>query len=66
MDAGAWLDEAREGYWDLGDHLRSVRSLAVSGDGRYIATVSDHEHRCVVHLVGVDYVVQDVSTLSLA
>lgn len=51
LNAGAWIDEACEGYWDLGDHLRGVRSLAVSGSGRFIATVAENECRCVVHMV---------------
>ena len=51
INAGAWIDEACEGYWDLGDHLRGVRSLAVSGSGRFIATVAENECRCVVHMV---------------
>lgn len=51
FDAGAWIDEACDGYWDLGDHLRNIRSVAVAGNSRYIATVADNEYRCIVHMV---------------
>jgi len=51
LDAGAWIDEACDGYWDLGDHLRNVRSISVSNGGRYLATVAEHENFCVVHMV---------------
>jgi len=51
IDAGAWIDEACDGYWDLGDHLRNVRSISVSNGGRYLATVAEHENFCVVHMV---------------
>jgi hypothetical protein len=51
LNGGAWIDEACEGYWDLGDHLRSICSFAVSRNGRFMATVAEFEYRCVVHMV---------------
>ena len=49
LDAGAWVDEGCEGYWNLGQHLRSIQSLTVSRQARFCATVAENEYVCVVH-----------------